>query len=39
VTYEPLSRFWALQWYETAIFLGLALVLAAFCFWRVTRRG
>jgi len=37
VTYEPLSRFWALQWYETAIFLGLAL--AAFCFWRGTRRG
>jgi hypothetical protein len=39
VTYEPLRRYWALQWYETAIFLGLALVLAAFCFWRVTRRG
>jgi hypothetical protein len=37
VTYQPLSRYWTLQWYETGIFLGLALVLAAVCFWRVRR--
>jgi hypothetical protein len=39
VTYQPLSRYWTLQWYETGIFLALALALAAFCLWRVARRG
>jgi hypothetical protein len=38
VSYEPASRFWAFQWDETAIFVGLALALAAFCLWRVRRR-
>jgi len=38
VTYQPASRYWAFQWYETAIFLGLALVLVGFCFWWVRRR-
>jgi hypothetical protein len=38
VTYQPASRFWALQWRETAIFLVLAAALAGFCFWRVRRR-
>ena len=38
LTYQPASRFWAFQWYETAIFLALALVLTWFCFWRVSRR-
>jgi hypothetical protein len=33
VTYQPASRYWSFQWYETAIFVGLALVLAGFCFW------
>jgi hypothetical protein len=37
VTYQPLSRYWPLQWYETLIFVGLAVVLAAICFWRVRR--
>ncbi len=37
VTYQPLSHYWPLQCYETLIFLGLALALAAFCFWRVNR--
>jgi hypothetical protein len=37
VTYQPLSRYWALQWYETLIFIGLAIALAGLCFWRVRR--
>jgi hypothetical protein len=37
VTYEPANRFWALQWSETGIFLGLTLVLAGLCFWQVRR--
>jgi hypothetical protein len=37
VTYQPASRFWALQWRETAMFLTLALLLTGFCFWRVRR--
>jgi hypothetical protein len=37
VTYQPLSHYWPLQTYETLIFLGLAVALAAFCFWRVRR--
>jgi ABC-type transport system involved in multi-copper enzyme maturation permease subunit len=37
VIYQPASRFWAFQWYETAIFLALALVLAGFCFLRIRR--
>jgi len=38
VTYQPASRYWAFQWYETAIFLGLAVILAGVCFWRIRRR-
>ncbi|HEY5358648.1 MAG TPA: ABC transporter permease subunit [Streptosporangiaceae bacterium] len=38
VTYQPASRYWAFQWYETAIFVILALALAGFCFWRLRRR-
>jgi hypothetical protein len=38
VIYQPASRYWAFQWYETAIFVGAALVLVAFCFWWVRRR-
>jgi hypothetical protein len=38
VTYQPASRYWAFQWYETAIFLGLAVLLAGFCFWWIRRR-
>jgi hypothetical protein len=37
VTYQPSSRFWALQSYETAIYTALALGLAGFCFWRLRR--
>jgi len=38
VIYQPESRFWAFQWYETAIYLALAAVLAGFCVWWVRRR-
>lgn len=38
VTFQPGSRFWSFQWYETAIFLLVAVVLAGFCTWRITRR-
>jgi hypothetical protein len=38
VTYQPASRYWALQWYETALFVALAVVLAGFCFWWIRRR-
>lgn len=38
VTYQPASHYWALQWYELAIFLGAALVLASACLWRVRCR-
>ena len=38
ISYVPTSRYWALQWTETAIFLVLALALAGFSFWRLGRR-
>jgi hypothetical protein len=38
IAYQPASRFWALQWYETGIFLAAALVLTGFCFWWIRRR-
>jgi hypothetical protein len=38
VVYQPASRFWEFQWYETAIYVALALALAGFCFWWVRRR-
>jgi ABC-2 family transporter protein len=38
VTYQPSSRFWPLQWYETGIYTALALGLTGFCFWRLRHR-
>jgi ABC-type transport system involved in multi-copper enzyme maturation permease subunit len=38
VTYDPASRFWQLQWTETAIFLAMAILLAWFCTWWIRRR-
>jgi hypothetical protein len=37
-SYQPPSRYWAFQWYETACFVALALLLGAFCFWWLRRR-
>ncbi len=38
VTFQPGSRFWAFQGYETAVFVLLAAALAFFCAWRIRRR-
>lgn len=38
VRYQPTSRYWAIQWTETAIYLVLALALAGYCFRRLNRR-
>jgi len=40
VTYQPASRYWAFQRYETATFIAVALALAltGFCFWWIRRR-
>jgi len=38
VSYQPGSHFWALQWIESGIFFGLALVLAALTTFWVRRR-
>jgi hypothetical protein len=38
VTYQPVSRFWPFQAYETAALLGLAGLLTWFSFWWVRRR-
>ena len=38
VTYQPASRYWPFQWYETAIFVGATLVLVGVCFWWIRRR-
>ena len=38
VTYQPASRYWTYQWYETAIYLALTLILTAVCFSEIRRR-
>jgi ABC-type transport system involved in multi-copper enzyme maturation permease subunit len=38
ISYVPTSRYWTLQWTETAIFLALALALTWFSFWWLGRR-
>jgi hypothetical protein len=36
-TYQPASNYWPLQWIETGIYLTLATLLGATCFWRIRR--
>jgi hypothetical protein len=38
LVYQPASRYWTFQWYEMAIFMGLAVILSGLCFWWVRRR-
>ncbi len=38
VIYQPASRYWPLQGYETAIFLVVAVALALLCSVRISRR-
>ena len=38
VTYQPGHRYWIFQWYETAIYLALSVILVAVCFWEIRRR-
>ena len=38
VTYQPASRYWRFQWYETGLYLALAVALAGLCVWWVRRR-
>jgi hypothetical protein len=38
VYYQPESRFWELQWLESAIFLGLAAALVGLSIYWVRRR-
>jgi hypothetical protein len=38
LVYQPGSRYWELQWYETAIFLAVAVALTVFCMARISRR-
>jgi ABC-type transport system involved in multi-copper enzyme maturation permease subunit len=38
MTYQPASRFWTFQWYETSIFVLAGVALCAFSVWWVRRR-
>jgi hypothetical protein len=37
-TYQPSSRYWTFQGFETAIYVAIAVVLGAVCFWWVRHR-
>ncbi|MGH7643451.1 MAG: ABC transporter permease subunit [Candidatus Dormibacteria bacterium] len=37
LSYQPISRYWAFQWYEFAIFLALTVIMVGLCFWLVRR--
>jgi hypothetical protein len=37
-SYQPASRYWALQWAETGLYLVLGAGLGGLCYWAVRRR-
>jgi hypothetical protein len=37
LSYQPASHYWALQWRETGLLLGMAALLVGGCFWRIRR--
>ncbi|HEY1918303.1 MAG TPA: ABC transporter permease [Streptosporangiaceae bacterium] len=39
VTYQPISRYWPLQWSELGIFLAVAVLACALCVWRVRKHA
>ena len=39
ITYQPISRYWPLQWSEMGIFLAVAVLAAVVCVWRVRRHA
>ena len=39
VTYQPAGRYWTFQWLEAGIFVALAVMAVAGCFWWVARRS
>jgi hypothetical protein len=36
ISYQPANRYWPFQWYETALFTGVAVILIGLCFWWIT---
>ncbi len=38
ITYHPASHFWPLQWAETGVLIGLAVLLIGFCVWFTRNR-
>lgn len=38
LSYQPASHYWPLQWLETGVFVGLAVLAIAGCYWLITRR-
>jgi hypothetical protein len=38
VTYQPANRYWTFQWYELAIYLAAAAILAGVSIWMIRRR-
>ena len=39
IAYQPAGRYWTFQSLETGLFVLLALVAFAGCYWRVVRRS
>lgn len=39
VTYQPAGRYWTFQWLELGIFVALAVLAGAGCYWWVVRRA